>query len=668
MSKELVAGQKIQNYEIVSILGRGGMSRVYLCEDLVLHRRVALKQLLADESDARGIIRIQQEGQSLARLSHPNIVKILTYFNTEDGAPFLVMEVLHGCSLAEFLSKNGSLSVGEVLKLAQQMCDALQHAHDYGIVHRDIKPSNIFLCDKKVETAKIIDFGIAKIADNSVNATRTGEFVGSPAYLSPEQALQKNITVQSDQYSLGCVLYECLTGHPPFEDSTAMGLILKHVNDEVVPLGKNSFVPPAVAKAIERSLKKNPEDRFSSMAEFKNALEGKVSSGEKSKIPLLVAAVGTFLIVGISLWVCVGFLPTQTMPSATSDAKVSESFSAMPDYAARATSSHNSIAHLGLPKRDVHKDEEFIVLSLKRNPKMEDFALGQFSLSVHALKTLSKAENLKGLHLSDSNITDDAGQELSKISTLESLDVARTSVGDVFLEKISTLPKLNNLSLGETNVTSRGLESLVKTPSLRALSIRSCEHIDDSAAAVLKRMPWLRTLDAAKTDVSDSFVRDLGPSPGLTNLALSGTKITQKCLPLLSEMKSLNAIYLDDVEDISDLSTLKNLKLQIISLRNCNINANTARQIAKFKDLWHVRLDRTVANDDDLLVLAQLPKLKQLDVVGCALISKKGLATFKKLKPNCNVTTEKVKNFRKYLNADSDFGALDADVLMPSER
>ncbi len=223
MSKELVAGQKVQTYEIISILGRGGMSRVYLCEDLVLGRRIALKQLLTEDNDSRGIIRIQQEGQSLARLSHPNIVKILTYFNTEDGAPFLVMELLHGCSLAEYLREHASLSVGEVLKLAQQMCDALHHAHDSGIVHRDIKPSNIFLCNKKVETVKIIDFGIAKITDTSVNATRTGEFVGSPAYLSPEQALQKSVNAQSDQYSLGCVLYECLTGHPPFEDATAMG-------------------------------------------------------------------------------------------------------------------------------------------------------------------------------------------------------------------------------------------------------------------------------------------------------------------------------------------------------------------------------------------------------------------------------------------------------------
>ncbi len=348
------------------------------------------------------------------------------------------MELLHGCSLAEFLAKNGSLSVGEVLKLAEQMCDALQHAHDSGIVHRDIKPTNIFLCNKKVETAKIIDFGIAKISDNEVNATRTGEFVGSPAYLSPEQAMQKSITARSDQYSLGCVLYECLTGHAPFEDETAMGLILKHINDEVVPLGKNSFVPPVVAKAIERSLKKDPEARFSTMTEFKNALAGKAVAGGKSKLPIYGAlAVVTLVVIAVlGVVMCsVMTLPEQKTPP--------------PAVSKTASDTASTVVHkdrepdIDLELRDKYvKDEHVIGLKLQSNPMTDYLSVAGCALTPHALATLTQFKNLKRLQMAESTIDDDAADQLCKIKTLVGLDVSKTAITDAFVKKNKYPPQL----------------------------------------------------------------------------------------------------------------------------------------------------------------------------------------------------------------------------------
>ncbi len=167
-----------------------------------------------------------------------------------------------------------------------------------------------------------------------------------------------------------------------------------------------------------------------------------------------------------------------------------------------------------------------------------------------------------------------------------------------------------------------------------------------------------------KNDLSDSFVRDLGPFPGLIDISLGGSKITEKSLPLLGQMKSLQILGLDNLGSISDLSALKNLKLEVLSLRSCSINAKTVKQIAKFQNLRLLRLDRTPADDADLLVLAQLPRLKELDVVGCALISPKGLAAFKKLKPDCKVVVEDDPRIKKLKSAKESFAGLESNLIL----
>lgn len=673
MSKELVAGQKLQTYEIISVLGEGGMSRVYLCEDMVLGRRVALKQLLTESNDRRSIIRLQQEGQSLARLSHPNIVKILAFFNSDDGDPFLVMELLHGCSLAELLSKNGSLSLGEVVKLAEQLCDALQHAHDAGIVHRDIKPTNIFLCNRKIESAKIIDFGIAKIADNSVNATKTGEFVGSPAYLSPEQAMQKPITERSDQYSLGCVLYECLTGHPPFEDKTAMGLILKHINEEVVPLGKHSFVPPAVAKAIERSLKKNPELRFDSITEFKNAVSGKaIATNENQPLMLTALAIGVLVFVGLCVgtWSMLTSEPAQKMPLPTVNGKpdsISQNTAKVTDDLHALPRLDNTFLTLEKSNENAAKNEHFIEQRLQSNPMIDYLSLETYAITNRALVTLSHAKNLKTLLMSETDIGDDASAHLSKIRTLETLFVAKTNVGDAFVEKISVLPNLAELSLSYTSVTPLGLKPLTHTTSLKRLSVRGCSKIDDSTADVFAQIPGLQELDVGKTAVGDEFLRKLSQKPNLklTNISLAGTQVTQKCIASLAKIKSLTGLFLDDEHNgILDVAGLQHLPLTMISLRTCPITASSpiVQQLSKFPKLRTLRLDRTAIQDSDLLTLAKMPKLKTLEITSCDLLTPDGISAFKKSKPECKVIHEAVERNSKYAKAESAFRNLNEDI------
>ncbi len=554
MSKELVAGQKIEQYEVISTLGAGGMSRVYLCQDLVLNRRVALKQILLEQIDSRGVIRLQQEGQALARLSHPNIVKIISFVTTTDGVPFLVMELLSGCSLDELLLQRGSLSPGEVVLLAHQLCDALQHAHDEGIVHRDIKPSNVFLCNKRLDSVKIIDFGIAKILDSNVNATRTGEFLGSPAYLSPEQALQKATTTQSDQYSLGCVLYECLTGRPPFEDATAVGLILKHVSDEPAPLGRKSFVPPALAHAIERSLKKNPDFRFASMSEFKDALEGKSAVPRNTRVLLLAAS----LAVLISM--CIAFCAIAAYWSA----KVST-----PAIVKRAPQFERYDDVLTLPNDDT--DTQWLKMKILREPEVQVLSLRNRHVSTPGLNELIKAKALKELEMGRTNLDDRSGDYLSKIRSLENLDVSMNDVTDSFVEKIKTLPKLKVL-------------------------------------------------------------------------ALNKTLVTEKCLNAIAEMPSIRAVYLDNDKKMSDIASLQGLPLLCLSLKNDLVVESTINQLLKIKTLDSLTLDQNAITDGDLKLLAGLPKLRNLLIHRCPLLTPAGIAAFRKMKPGCHVESEPSAN------------------------
>lgn len=655
MAKELTAGQRISQYEVISTLGEGGMSRVYLCEDLVLHRRVALKQLMGDSSDSRSIIRMQQEGQSLARLSHPNIVQILTTLNTDDGVPYLVMELLHGCSLSQMLKMSGSLNVGEVLNLAGQVCDALQHAHDEGIVHRDIKPSNLFLCNQKAETVKIIDFGIAKIVDNSVNATRTGEFVGSPAYLSPEQALQKTVTAKSDQYSLACVLYECLSGRAPFEDESAVGLIMKHVNEPAPALSKKTFVPPMVAKAIDRALSKNSDARFESMAEFKDALFGKtlLHPGKNDKRLVVGAIAGALVFLAISSFMTYAYL--------TEHNKVAQMLDQIPTNRGnngeitKEPLSLNSFPAFEGASLTRMGSEEYIKQLAQSDPYMSKLNLTGYGLTPLSLEIISKLTNLQTLEVPETDLSDSGGEAISHLHKLKLLDAARTRVGDAFLQKISNLPALNDVSFSETKITSKGLASLAKMPSLQKLSMRSCEELDKDAADILARMPNLVVLDLSKSFVDNDFVQKLCDLPNLKCLSINETQVNKDILPSIARMKSIQQVYFDSDGPIKDITPLLSKPFLAISLRRCQVTSHVVEQLAKIKSLQRLRLDDNPITDADLKRLAVLPNLMNLEITNCMLVTESGVSGFKKIKKHCRVKISDQERAQMYGKTEALF-------------
>jgi len=269
----------VDRYQIERELGRGGMATVYLAEDLRHHRKVAIKVLHPELAESLGSERFLREIETTASLRHPHILPLYdsgaVRGRSEGGPPLLyyVMPFVEGESVRDRLTRDKQLPIDEALSITREVADALGYAHGRGVVHRDIKPENILLENGH---AVVADFGIARAvsAAGGDRLTQTGMAVGTPLYMSPEQAAgERDVDGRSDLYSLGCVLYEMLGGQPPFTGPTSEAIARQHLVTEAAPVTNlRPTVPPEVAGALARTLAKNPADRFNPAAQFVQAL------------------------------------------------------------------------------------------------------------------------------------------------------------------------------------------------------------------------------------------------------------------------------------------------------------------------------------------------------------------------------------------------------------
>jgi eukaryotic-like serine/threonine-protein kinase len=263
-------------YRIDAVLGTGGMGRVYRAEHTKIGKSVAIKVLHAEVGRNREASqRFQREAIASGRLDHPNIVGVSDFCVLEDGACYLVMEVLEGESLGDRLSRERRIHWVEALDILRGVLYGLRHAHERGVVHRDIKPDNVYLAHKDGDpVVKILDFGIAKLYAGSADdpaSTRAGLTVGTPAYLSPEQAVGGEITPASDLYSASIVLYEMLAGRAPFEDKDPLAMLGAHVGRRPPALGEAApgvDIPPALEAIIQHGLAKTPAARIPTATEY----------------------------------------------------------------------------------------------------------------------------------------------------------------------------------------------------------------------------------------------------------------------------------------------------------------------------------------------------------------------------------------------------------------
>jgi serine/threonine-protein kinase len=315
-------------YQIVRLVGEGGMGRVYEARHLRLKdRRFAIKVLHPDLArDPEIVARFQREAESASSIGHPNVIDVYDVHKTHDGVPYIVGEFLEGREFGGQLEQSGHVDAPTAVHVARQVCRALSAAHKRGIVHRDMKPENVFLVEHDgVVTVKVIDFGISKVGQaGKTNLTKTGMIMGTPSYMSPEQARGDKVDHRADVYAVGAMIYHALTGKKPFDsDDPASTLSLVLTEEPERPRKLNADIPEGLELVVQRAMAKDASDRYATMADLDAALAPFDTSGSIGFGAPSVSPSGSAMPTIVSTKADATARTMMAQSSATSDAKLS---------------------------------------------------------------------------------------------------------------------------------------------------------------------------------------------------------------------------------------------------------------------------------------------------------------------------------------------------------
>ena len=611
---DVIAGQ----FEVLAKLGSGGMSSVYRCIDLFVDRTVAVKMLFEDQvTNPKALSRFRREARAIAKLDHPNIVRLHS-FNFDLSAPYIVMESVEGRTLASLIEKNGPLSVEQVFRLAEQLCSALQYAHENGVIHRDLKPSNIIVehLDASRLQAKILDFGIVKMIDDTApGATATGELFGTPAYMSPEQALGKMVDARTDQYSLGCVLFECLTGTPPFVGSGKLSVMMQHVQLEAPSLTETTFgcreFPRQLQPVIEKMLAKSADERFGSMTEVYSNL---ITDQAETKSDLCVVPIN-----GRTSFVN---LPAQIQSS------LDHTPSSLPFWSGLAVGA-SAFMLLGAVCAAI-----FLVANIQTPAPAP----------VNHVDPMFSEHLLGGIDLSKV-LTGGIESQLQRDRQRKELIVEDTSITNKDLSALQGARSIENLSLNSCeNVKDSGVENAWHLP-LKSLNLKDTGISNDALKGVAEHFPNLESLVVQQTGIGDSGVNFLTTLKHLNLVDLKFTQITSKALKAISKISSLQLLFVDGTK--VSLSELDAPDLRRLSANELHLNELDLKSILRHKKLGQLSLSRTNLSDAGLMRLASLKNLQILEIQNCANITASGIDKFRRAHPTCQVsnvdTSESVK-------------------------
>jgi len=628
--KQLSPGSVIAGkYEIVSILGTGGMSVVYRARDRVIGRDVALKMLSsARMADEKSVRRFQQEGTAVGRLNHPNIVSVHDFGVLDTGEPFLVMDFAEGKTVADLLAFSGRFSPLRAMRLVENVLDALVHAHEKGVVHRDLKPGNIILATSSDgdESAKVFDFGIAKLMPQADSVghdlTQTGEVFGSPLYMSPEQCLGKSLDGRSDIYSLGCIIFEAIAGHPPHQGETTVETIIKHVQEPAPLLSKicsGSAVPPALDNLVARALAKNPHDRYQDVREMRNAVSSLISDLTTGKeIGIEAAQVGkptdrilhpqaltvfiflSILIVGASLFWMIGSFEDKKTPMIRSDLS-NDGLAGMVDEAKKQT--EVKVAPQTFQPFHVH----FGAVSFDHSDFVIDDAIAA---------RLSNTRNFHELRLVES-------------------DIRLTKMG---LNLIAKLP-VQKVILRNAKFTPDFLTTICSIPSMRWIDLIEANDRELSALDmnIVAGCSDLTTLVVNRTIGSDDAMKPVEQLKKLQALLADECKITDKSLDFISRLPHLRVLSLNNIafspQALRKLSLLR--ALESLSLKGPQNKDASIEALAGCASLTELNLSNSSLTDTALMKLSSLRKLNKLEIVGCSRLTNAGIRRFQAKLPQC---------------------------------
>jgi tRNA A-37 threonylcarbamoyl transferase component Bud32/multisubunit Na+/H+ antiporter MnhC subunit len=554
----------VGRYQVIDRLGSGGMGDVYAVKQILLNKTFALKTLHKSAISDVSIRRFQTEAKATFSLSHPNIITVNEFGLLDDQSPFLVMELVQGESLADRLKSKGTLSVDDALAIMVQVCFGLAYAHELGIVHRDIKPSNIMLVrSMPVGTegsVKILDFGIAKFTAHpggEIQAlTKTGEIFGSPLYMSPEQCSGQQVDNRADTYAMGCVLFEALTGAPPFVTDSALKTMAMHLN-QTAPTLRQAALGAKFSEALEqivaRMLSKDPNQRPSNLSELAHELHairiGKQTADRGlselvatvqapksvSTRTLIVSLVLTAIVVsGVTAVVLMRTLhATDKASGLQAHHPVQDPFQRLSDQVPDLANTLRPLSVEELEQADKLKqltaaDRRMIPLEFSKIAACKRIKHLSFTDDHgvnEGLEQLSSLPALKTVDVSHSDFNDVGAQKLALCKPLQNITAIDTRVTDAGLVSLSASPQLILLDLSESGISFAGVSELSKLEQLHHLRLDHCTKLHDQSTnrIVLGRLQYLSLEDAdiADDDLNRMYV------PELRFVDLNGTNVTK---------------------------------------------------------------------------------------------------------------------------------------------
>ncbi len=661
--KEQLPQTIAERYKVKNVIGSGGAGTVLLAYDPHRDLDVAIKVLHHDESGVTAV-RLQREAMAAGKLNHPNIAKIFDFGQTSEGSPYMVMEMLDGQGLDQMIKNKGALFLPEALPIFVQICEGLGFAHNAGVVHRDLKPANVILVNGVV---KLLDFGVAKVEAVDQALTSARELIGSPLYVSPEQARGETSDLRSDLYSFGVLMYETLTGKTPFQGASVLETIGMHAASPPPKLGPQ--FPSAMRNLVDKCLQKSPQDRPQSVSEvldslfdIQDELNAQVminDSGPKPALKPDTSKKSTFvimaLVAGIGLLFVTVYIyslgSTKKEPetkTGSNQDKVSDTYKVeftQPEPINKFQSSTKDGFIFRIGKEVL--DADLRQLQGKKTDKLE---LGSCLIDGSGLAFLKDA-NLVGLNVSNTRITDANIDKIAHFKNLEQLALSSPHITDAGLAKLKGLKKLKRLVLGGHLITDQGLSVIENFPQLESLEIFA-PNATDRILNCLSKFKKLTLLSLLETSISKnaglkiaglnidsldlSETRELSAESfdaistmPLKYLVLKHVKIETVKMRNFSKLNKLEALSLESTNvKALNLRYLQNLKrLEYLSLRDNDIQDDMIDIIVK-SNLKSVDLSATYLSDKQLLKLAASPSLDKINVAGCPHLTWPGVEAF----------------------------------------
>lgn len=573
-------------YRDFFLLGSGANGRVFSAFDKILDKPVAIKILFGINASDSQAVRFQREARLASKLAHQNIVRILDFGAGPDQRLYMVMDLVVGRTLQEVVTQDGPLSLDSALSVFIEICEALEHAHDRGVVHRDIKPGNIMLAqtDDEAPSVIVVDFGLARQEAVDFEITRAGDAFGTPLYISPEQIRTSNVDHRSDVYSFGCVMVMTLTGQPPFVGENRLATFelhlernfdgLKGLDDQV---SDRDDLRMEINRIIARCLEKDVGKRYENMSALRAdllALSGlltdagfadtdkeridsvahdqRSASRNRTGLVLLVVSL-SLLMVGVTVFF---FLP-KTPEKVPAKAKVRLKFG------------------------QILKGRNESLLMADEAIRDADF---------QALENI----DVKALRVPMAKV-DGSGLRYIQNKPIVALDFSMTDINDKNLEYIGRMKRLRHLWLNDTHITDKGIKNILGANRLEWLYLRECKGVSDIGLA----------------DIATAF-------PDLTWLEIGNTSIGQDGMKFVTKLSRLQSLGVGSL-GLSDSSMPD---LTVLPLEFLNLSGNEA------------------LTDRSLVLLAEKKGLKALRIAGCTGLTSTGIARLRKNCPSLTVDVE----------------------------